>query len=88
MAGPDTHPPKVLISYSHDSPEHADCVRELSDRLRADGIDCILDQYEVSPPEGWPLWMDRATQRNAEAAKMEARADAIRAKNAQQDSAE
>jgi tetratricopeptide (TPR) repeat protein len=59
MAGPDTHPPKVLISYSHDSLEHADRVRELSDRLRADGIDCILDQYEVSPPEGWPRWMDR-----------------------------
>jgi len=33
-------------------------VRELSDRLRADGIDCILDQYEVSPPEGWPRWTD------------------------------
>ncbi len=59
MAGPDTHPPKVLISYSHDSPEHADRVRELSDRLRAEGIDCILDQYVVSPPEGWPLWMDK-----------------------------
>src|ERR1044071_96680 len=59
MAGPDTHPPKVLISYSHDSPEHDDRVRALSDRLRADGIDCILDQYEVSPPEGWLNWMDR-----------------------------
>jgi tetratricopeptide (TPR) repeat protein len=59
MAGPDTHHPKVLISYSHDSPAHADRVRELSDRLRADGIDCILDQYEVSSPEGWPRWMDR-----------------------------
>jgi tetratricopeptide (TPR) repeat protein len=59
MAGLNTHPPKVLISYSHDSPEHADRVRELSDRLRADGIDCILDQYEVSPPEGWANWMDR-----------------------------
>lgn len=59
MAAPDTHPPKVLISYSHDSPEHADRVRALSDRLRADGIDCVLDQYEVSPSEGWPRWMDR-----------------------------
>lgn len=59
MTGLDTHPPKVFISYSHDSPEHSDRVRELSDHLRADGIDCILDQYEVSPPEGWPLWMDK-----------------------------
>jgi len=50
---------KVLISYSHDSPEHDDCVLALTDRLRADGIDAIIDQYETSPPEGWPRWMDR-----------------------------
>ena len=52
-------PPIVFISYSHDSPEHSDRVLALSDRLRADGIDCILDQYEDSPPEGFPRWMDR-----------------------------
>jgi formylglycine-generating enzyme required for sulfatase activity len=49
--------PKVFISYSHDSREHMDRVLTLSDRLRADGIDCHLDQYEESPPEGWPRWM-------------------------------
>ena len=49
--------PKVFISYSHDSPEHKDRVLYLSDRLRGDGIDCHIDQYEVSPPEGWPHWM-------------------------------
>ena len=52
-------PPTVFISYSHDSPAHADRVLELSDRLRAEGVDCILDQYEAPPPEGWPLWMDK-----------------------------
>jgi len=31
--------PKVLISYSHDSPEHSRRVRALCDRLRADGIE-------------------------------------------------
>ena len=51
--------PKVFISYSHDSPAHADRVLELANRLRADGIDCILDQYEASPPEGWPRWMGK-----------------------------
>ncbi len=51
--------PKVFISYSHDSPAHNDRVLKLSDRLRADGIDCILDQYESSPSEGWPRWMDK-----------------------------
>ena len=59
MTSESTPPPTVFISYSHDSPEHADRVLALSDHLRADGIDCILDQYEDSPPEGFPRWMDR-----------------------------
>jgi hypothetical protein len=52
-------PPKVFISYSHDSPEHKSRVRELSDRLRQEGVDSNIDQYEQSPPEGWPRWMER-----------------------------
>ena len=36
--------PKVFISYSHDSPEHADRVLDLSNRLRGEGIDTVLDQ--------------------------------------------
>jgi hypothetical protein len=32
-------PPKVLIRYSHDSPEHRDRVLVLSKHLRKDGID-------------------------------------------------
>jgi nucleotide-binding universal stress UspA family protein len=59
MVSDEMSHPKVFISYSHDSAEHADRVLALSDRLRADGIDCILDQYEDSPAEGWPRWMDR-----------------------------
>jgi hypothetical protein len=49
--------PKVFISYSHDSPEHVDRVLALANRLRAEGIDCHIDQYEMSPSEGWPRWM-------------------------------
>ncbi len=64
MTNNATRPPIVFISYSHDSQEHADRVLALSDRLRADGIDCMLDQYVDSPPEGWPLWMDRQIQEN------------------------
>ena len=29
----------------------------LSDRLRREGIDAILDQYESFPPQGWIQWM-------------------------------
>lgn len=55
-------PPKVFISYSHDSRLHLDRVLELADRLRAEGIDCNLDQYEPAPAEGWPRWMDKQFQ--------------------------
>lgn len=50
---------KVFISYSHDSDAHRERVLRLSERLRADGIETILDRYveRGSPPEGWPRWM-------------------------------
>ena len=60
MSNQQTNPPKVFISYSHDSDEHKDQVLELSDRLRDEGIDCIIDQYEeFSPDEGWPRWTEK-----------------------------
>jgi hypothetical protein len=50
--------PRLFTSYSHDSPEHEEHVLALSDRLRKDGVDATLDQYESAPPEGWPVWME------------------------------
>jgi hypothetical protein len=52
-------PPKVFISYSHDTIAHQERVLALADRLRADGVDAEIDQYNTSPPEGWPLWCER-----------------------------
>jgi SEFIR domain len=52
-------PPKVFISYSHDSVEHQDRVLGFADRLRADGIEAEIDQYNAAPSEGWPLWCER-----------------------------
>jgi tetratricopeptide (TPR) repeat protein len=56
----------VFISYSHDSDAHREQVLALSQRLRADGIVTLLDQYvNGAPLEGWPRWMlnqlDQAT---------------------------
>ena len=52
--------PRVFLSYSHDSAEHADRVLALADALCDGGIDVILDRYVHPPPaEGWPRWMDR-----------------------------
>jgi hypothetical protein len=51
-------PTAVFISYSHDSDEHRKQVLALSERLRLDGIETLLDQYvNGTPPEGWPRWM-------------------------------
>jgi hypothetical protein len=57
MHGPEEKPPKVFISYSHDSREHEQHVRALSDRLRREGIECIIDQYITTPAIGWQRWM-------------------------------
>src|SRR5512135_3100511 len=52
--------PRVLLSYSHDSDEHADRVLALADALCDGGIDVILDRYvHPAPAGGWPRWMDR-----------------------------
>lgn len=48
---------KVFISYSHDSPEHAERVLTFANKLRSEGIDAIIDQYEPWPEKGWPNWM-------------------------------
>lgn len=51
-------PKRVFISYSQDSATHSERVLDLSNRLRADGVDCHIDQYETHPPKGWLLWME------------------------------
>ncbi|MFE3898544.1 MULTISPECIES: toll/interleukin-1 receptor domain-containing protein [unclassified Priestia] len=57
--------PKVFISYAHDTELFADKVLTFSNKLRLDGIDASIDQYEESPPEGWPRWMENQI-RNAD----------------------
>ena len=55
---PPERPPRVFISYSHDSEAHAQRVLELANRLRSDYIDAWIDQYETAPSLGWPRWME------------------------------
>jgi hypothetical protein len=51
-------PPKVFISYSHDSIQHKNLVLSFAERLRKDGIDAQIDQFVGGrPTEGWPRWM-------------------------------
>ncbi|MGI6400844.1 MAG: toll/interleukin-1 receptor domain-containing protein [Thermoguttaceae bacterium] len=44
--------PMVFVSYSHDNDEHCSWVGALRDKLRADGVNAIIDE---SLPNGYPL---------------------------------
>ena len=50
--------PKVFISYSHDSPEHRRWVSELGAKLRDNGVDAILDQWDLGPGDDPTLFME------------------------------
>ena len=50
--------PTVFLSYSHDSPAHAERVRGLHASLSRDGCDCRLDVFKDTD-EDWPTWMTR-----------------------------
>ena len=59
-SAPMANAPRVFLSYSHDSDEHAARVLALADSLCDGGIDVILDRYvHPAPVEGWPRWIDR-----------------------------
>lgn len=51
--------PKAFISYSHDTLEHKKWVLELASRLRNNGIDAILDQFELQPGDDLPNFMEK-----------------------------
>jgi len=50
--------PRVFLSYSHGSDEHADRVLALADALSRDGCTVLFDQYVFpASPDGWTAWM-------------------------------
>ena len=57
MAVAADKPLRVFLSYSHDSAAHATRVLSLADRLRQEGIDAWIDQYDPAPGQGWLRWM-------------------------------
>ena len=54
---PDPAPPRVLISYAHESPKHMADVERLYKLLRECGVDAQLDLVGVEEPRNWALWM-------------------------------
>lgn len=50
--------PRVFVSYSHDSQEHKDWVLGLSTRLVKNGVDILLDQWDVTLGGDLPYFME------------------------------
>ncbi|MEI8595304.1 toll/interleukin-1 receptor domain-containing protein [Photobacterium sp. Hal280] len=53
-------PPRVFISYSHDSAEHKGWVLDFAATLRNRGVDAILDQWDLKPGDDLPHFMERS----------------------------
>ena len=55
-------PPKVFASYSHDSDEHKQWVLKLSTKLIENGVNVILDQWELGAGDDITLFMERGVK--------------------------
>lgn len=53
-----TLPPKVFVSYSHDSDLHKDWVLTLATRLVANGVNVLLDQWDLTLGSDLPRFME------------------------------
>src|ERR1700677_5032674 len=52
-------PPKVFISYSWTSPGHQERVRQWAERLLADGIDVVLDVFDLKEGHDKFVFMEK-----------------------------
>jgi TIR domain len=55
-------PPTVFISYSHDSPEHKRWVLEFAEELRRNGVDPLIDAWDLRPGDDVPKFMERGVR--------------------------
>jgi hypothetical protein len=53
------YPPRVFISYSHDSADHNDWVLQVATILREKGIDANLDRWDLQPGDDLPHFMEQ-----------------------------
>ncbi|MFV1883526.1 MAG: toll/interleukin-1 receptor domain-containing protein [Balneola sp.] len=51
-------PPRVFVSYSHDSAKHKEWVLNFATTLRQRGIDAVLDQWDLKPGDDLPHFME------------------------------
>lgn len=58
-------PPKVFMSYSHDSDEHRDWVAQLARRLRSNGVNVQLDRWHLGIGENLTRFMEQVGDENS-----------------------
>lgn len=51
--------PKVFVSYSRESDDHVNWVRQFAERLRRDGVDVVLDQWDLGLGQDVTEFMER-----------------------------
>lgn len=54
--------PKVFITYSWDNDGHKDWVRGLADILIKNGIEVLLDQYDIQPGDSFTEFMEQSVE--------------------------
>jgi hypothetical protein len=52
------NPPRVFISYSHDSAQHKKWVLQFATTLRNRGVDAVLDQWDLQAGDDLPHFME------------------------------
>lgn len=53
---------KVFISYAWENEKHREWVKALADRLLSDGIDAVLDQYDLELGDRLPQFMEQSVK--------------------------
>ncbi len=54
--------PKVFVSYSHDSDEHKEWVLRLGTKLRQNGVDVVLDRWDLGAGDDMTLFMEKGVR--------------------------
>lgn len=54
-----TKHPKVFISYSWSTPDHCDRIRSYAERLVNDGVEVVLDQWDLSEGQDKNAFMEK-----------------------------
>lgn len=59
-----TSEPTVFISYSHDNEEHKDWVLQLATRLRSNGVNIILDRWDLTLGRDLASFMEKGLSKS------------------------